>query len=235
MTRKDVRTVHDAVACDVCGRTLLRGEHPEAYLAGAARRQVCELCTARAAHQGWIRESAALVVTSASRDRPDRRPLRGRLLSRIARELRAPEPAEPEPADALAEEPVAEPPADSRRFDPHHHVHAVPTNGEMKAARAVDLFNASDHPRTVAGVARSLGAPGVTVRPGDDTSIVGIVVAWELCWYRYEVDLAEGPAAVRVAEQGYELEELTPEDQEANAAADDRGGLALVGGGPTTR
>jgi hypothetical protein len=32
-----------------------------------------------------------------------------------------------------------------------------------------------------------------------------------------------------VAAQGYELDELTPEDQEANAAADEYGGLALAG------
>ena len=32
-------------------------------------------------------------------------------------------------------------------------------------ARALELFNASEHPRTVAGVARSLGLPGVAVLP----------------------------------------------------------------------
>jgi hypothetical protein len=220
MTRKDVRTQHDAVACDVCGRTLLRGEHAETYLAGASRRQVCELCTARAANEGWIRESASLEVSGGGRDRPERRPLRGRLRARYRR---AREAAEAEPA----QEPVDEPASAALTYDPEHKIHAVPTNGEMKATRAVELFNASDHPRTVAGVARSLGAPGVTVRPGDDGSMVGIVVAWELCWYRYEVDLAEGPSAVRVAAQGYELAELAPEDQEANAGADELGGLAL--------
>ena len=222
MTRKEVRTQHDAVACDVCGRTLLRGEHAETYLAGASRREVCELCTARAAHEGWIRESSSLEVSGGGRDRPERRPLRGRLRARYRRAREAVE------AEA-GEEAVAEPAAPALTYDPEHNIHAVPTNGEMKATRAVELFNASDHPRTVAGVARSLGAPGVTVRPGDEGSIVGIVVAWELCWYRYEVDLAEGPSAVRVAAQGYELAELPPEDQDANAAADELGGLALAG------
>ena len=207
----------------MCGRTLLRGEHAETYLAGASRRMVCELCTARAAHQGWIRESASLEVSGGARDRPERRPLRGRLLARYGRERRARETAEAEPD----EEPVAESAPAARTYDPKRNIHAVPTNGEMKAARAVELFNASDHPRTIAGVGRSLGAPGVTVRPGDEGSMVGIVVSWELCWYRYEVDLAEGPSAVRVAAQGYELDELPPEDQEANAAADEHGGLAL--------
>jgi hypothetical protein len=225
MNRKDVRTSHDAVACDVCGRTLLRGEHAETYLAGASRRQVCELCTARATHEGWIRESASLEMTGGGHDRPERRPLRGRLRARYGRDRRTREPVDAEPTEEAVDESA---PA-ARAFDPDHNIHAVPTNGEMKAARAVELFNASDHPRTVAGVARSLGAPGVAVRPGDDGSLVGIVVAWELCWYRYEVDLAEGPGAVRVAGQGYELTELAPEDQDANAAADEHGGLALAG------
>src|ERR671916_1919460 len=54
---RDIRTIQEDIACDVCGRTLLRGEHAETYLAGGARRQVCDLCTARAQHEGWIRES----------------------------------------------------------------------------------------------------------------------------------------------------------------------------------
>ena len=94
MNRKDVRTSHDAVACDVCGRTLLRGEHAETYLAGASRRQVCELCTARATHQGWIRESASLEMTGGGHDRPERRPLRGRLRARYGRDRRTREAAD---------------------------------------------------------------------------------------------------------------------------------------------
>ena len=105
------------------------------------------------------------------------------------------------------------------------HVHAVPTNADMKRARAIELFNASPHPRTVAGVARSLGAPFVVVRPSQtEGSIVSITAGWELCWYRYEVDLDGG--SVRTAGQGYELEELEPADRvEPNAAADEYGQL----------
>ena len=51
------------------------------------------------------------------------------------------------------------------------------------------------------------------------------MVGWELTWYRYEVDLADERGGVRVADQGYELEELTDSEQVANAAADDRGVL----------
>ena len=54
---RDIRTNQEDTSCDVCGRTLLRGEQAESFLAGGSRRQVCELCTARAQHEGWIRES----------------------------------------------------------------------------------------------------------------------------------------------------------------------------------
>jgi len=223
MTRKDVQTTHEAVSCDVCGRTLLRGEHPEAYLAGGSRRQVCELCTARATHQGWIRESASLEVGSRQGANGERRALRGRLLTRRAWTRARRGEAEQPPAEASQEQTPG--PADADR-----HVHAVPTNGELKASRAIELFNASEHPRTVSGVARSLGLPTVAVLPTGQGSVVAIVVAWELCWYRYDVDLADGPGGVRVAGQGYELDELTPEEQTANAATDDHGVLVLASG-----
>jgi hypothetical protein len=90
------------------------------------------------------------------------------------------------------------------------------------------LFNASEHRRTVAGVARSLGQPAVSVRPSEARgSVVNVVVSWELCWYRYEVDLSDDQPSVRVASQGYELSDLPPEELECNAAADEHGTLAL--------
>jgi hypothetical protein len=54
-----------------------------------------------------------------------------------------------------------------------------------------------------------------------------VVAAWELCWYRYEVDLADELPSVRVAAQGAELDELEPTELECNAAADEDGVLAL--------
>src|SRR5439155_7951106 len=56
LTKKSITTSHTVVACDVCGRRLLRGERSETFIAGGSRRVVCELCTARAAHEGWLRE-----------------------------------------------------------------------------------------------------------------------------------------------------------------------------------
>ena len=108
-------------------------------------------------------------------------------------------------------------------------MHAVPTNADLKMARALDLFNASSHRRTVAGVGRSLGAPIVAVRPSaSEGSVVTIAVAWELSWYRFEVDLADEAAGVRLADQGTELDELGAAEHVPNAAADDQGELHLV-------
>jgi hypothetical protein len=95
--------------------------------------------------------------------------------------------------------------------------------------RALEVFNASDHVRTVGGVARSLGAPGVSVRPlPERPSVVAIAVMWELSWYRYEIDLSDEAGGVRREGQGDELSELRPEELESNAEADERGALHLV-------
>jgi hypothetical protein len=94
---------------------------------------------------------------------------------------------------------------------------------------AIEVFNASEFPRRVAGVIRSLGAPLVTVRSAEHlASVVRIVVAWELCWYRYEVDLSEPEAQAQVIAQGTELAELAREDRAGNAAAIDGGSLTLA-------
>jgi hypothetical protein len=241
VTRKAITTSHAVVSCDVCGRTLLRGEHADVFLHGGQRRMVCELCTPRAAHEGWIREG---LDDARVRDRGDRRSrsLLGRLRTRLT-EVPPPAPADAPPAEPFYEEPpleepvheapVHEPPAPEEPVyegaPPARSVHAVPTNADLKIARAVELFNLSEHPRTVSGVARSLGAPVVAVRPSQtEGSVVMIVVAWELSWYRYEVDLGNEAAGVRVTEQGSELSELDPEDQTANAAADEAGRLHLA-------
>ena len=229
MTRKDTTPKHVVIVCAVCGRTLLRGEHAVTYLAGGDRKEVCELCTARANHQGWIRESESLEMGQRTRDHDERRPLRARLRARRNRAngARQAENGARGAGDAngyaLAESGAIQP-------DANRQVHAIPSSGELKSSRALELFNGSEHPRTVAGVARSLGEPMVAVRALEaHPSVVTIVVSWELCWYRYEVDLADG-VGVRVTGQGYELDELEPEDQAQNASADEHGALALVGG-----
>ncbi|HWJ49887.1 MAG TPA: hypothetical protein VNR42_02645 [Solirubrobacteraceae bacterium] len=94
---------------------------------------------------------------------------------------------------------------------------------------AVDVFNSSEFPRRLAGVARSLGAPTINVRSAEHLeSVVRIMVAWELCWYRYEVDLSEAVAETRIVAQGTELDEIAREERVGNAVADDSGALTLV-------
>lgn len=216
---RDIRTNQLDIACDVCGRTLLRGEHAEHFLAGGERRTVCDLCTARAQHEGWIRESGADDL-ALRQPRHERRPLIERLrASRRAREAQHDEGEAIEPVTPLPEPPRRE----------SRHIRAVPTNAELKMQRALELFNASDHTRTVGGVARSLGAPAVCVRPRPDRpAVVSITVMWELSWYRFEIDLSDEAGGVRRDAQGDELSELIPEEQVVNAAADERGALHLA-------
>jgi hypothetical protein len=227
---RDIRTDQVDVACDICGRTLLRGEHAESFLAGGARKQVCELCTARASHEGWIRESGGDDLATAGSHRERRRgSWRERLRNRRerAREVQADVPDEDLPAgEAVA--PAAPEPVPSLPPRSPRHVRAVPTNADLKMQRALEVFNASDHVRTVGGVARSLGAPMVAVRPlPERPSVVAITVMWELSWYRYEIDLSDEAGGVRRDAQGDELAELSAEEQEINAAADERGALHL--------
>jgi hypothetical protein len=265
----DIKTNQEDVACDICGRTLLRGEHGDVFLHGGVRRTVCDLCTPRAAHEGWIREGLDEATVRAGTERAKRsRSLLGRLRQRRqerepqdapdeAPAPRAPayDPATYDPAfydpAAVAEAataPEAGPPArpeataspraggsapataaDGHGYEPPREprtVHAVPTNDDLKVARALQVFNGSAHPRTVAGVARSLGSPMVSAHPSrTEGSVVSIVVGWELSWYRYEVDLGDEASGVRVVAQGSELTELPAEDAEANAAADEYGEL----------
>ncbi len=279
MKRTSIATNAPIVSCDVCGRTLLRGETGDVFLHAGSRRTVCDLCTSRAMHEGWIREGLEGAMPGRTGERGSGarsllHRLRGRRESRSAAEsVRAPEPVgyEPEPeADYYYEDeqpvvpvvvepvmpelpivpqpaasaappseaqppaaaqssPGAAPPAATPRQG--RNVHAVPTNAELKVARALELFNGSPHPRTVAGVTRSLGTPIVSARPSaTEGSIVTIVVGWELSWYRYEVDLGDEGKGVRVAGQGTELSELDPADQSSNASADDRGALRLAAG-----
>jgi hypothetical protein len=229
---KDIRPSTAITVCDVCGRTLLRGEHAEVYIDGGVRRSVCELCKPRALHEGWLREGT-VPTYDAGQTTSNRR---GSLLSRLRRRReRPPDATEGPVAEPLPEsdEPAAEsaPRPRKRTREPGReprHVRAVPMGAGQKIASAIEVFNNSEHRRTVAGVARSLGAPDVAIHPNEEhSSLVDIVASWELCWYRYEVDLSDEVPVVRVAAQGYELDELTPREREPNASYDQHGALGV--------
>jgi hypothetical protein len=223
---RDIRTNQLDIACDVCGRTLLRGEFAETFLAGGQRRQVCDLCTARAQHEGWIRESGAdeLALRHTRHDGRgrsflDRLRARRERAREVQDELAADEVPQADDGDRAAAESPRRP----------RHVRAVPTNADLKMQRALEVFNVSDHTRTVGGVARSLGAPEVCVRPRiDRPSVVAITVMWELSWYRFEIDLSDEAGGVRRDAQGDELTELAPEERVVNAVADERGALRIM-------
>jgi hypothetical protein len=236
--KKELRPIHDNVTCAVCARTILKGERTEAFLApGGHRHQVCDLCFARAEHAGWIRESAAGDAPSRVPRHEPRRPLLGRLLGRSQRREQVAEREEPEPAaeeeavegsngaPAAEPEPPPPPPRRSRPRDPRH-VRAVPTTGEVKVERALELFNGSEHQRTIAGLVRTLGPPWASARPDiDQPSAVDLVVAWEISWYRFRVDLGDEGHPVALLDKGEELEQIDGELRNWNTEVDEDGRL----------
>ena len=232
--KKELRPVHDAVSCDVCGRTILKGERAEWYLApGGHRRQVCDLCAVRAQHSGWIRESAAGDMPARVPRNEPRRGVLGRLRKRRPEpsedESRLGEQSLPENGARLnalpAEEPAPAPPPRARsRPQAPRHVRAVPTTAEVKVERALELFNGSGHQRTVAGLARTLGSPWVSALPDpNQSSAVSVLVAWELSWYRYRVDLGDEADPVMMLDKGEELDQIDESLRAWNAGLDSEG------------
>ena len=244
--KKELRPVHDAVSCDVCGRTILKGERAEWYLApGGHRRQVCDLCAVRAQHHGWIRESGAGDLPARVPRNEPRRGMLGRLRRRpdvgddqarlAGREAKYGAPNGTEPDEQPAEEPQPPPRPRSRPQSPRH-VRAVPTTAEVKVERALDLFNGSGHQRTVAGLARTLGPPWVSAVPDPaQASAVSVLVAWELSWYRYRVDLGDEADPVMMLDKGEELDQIEESLRDWNAGLDKEGrvvaGLVATDGG----
>lgn len=239
MATRSIVTSHPEVACDVCGRRLLRGEQPDVFLSGGQRRMVCELCVPRAAHEGWLREAEERPLTMRPSGARRTRSLLGRL-----RQLRESPgdsslPVDDSPPIAVQEHSydglydfLDNAPSGSEPVPAMPHATPVldsePSPAERQLARALAVFNRGEHPRRVAGVTRSLGSPSVQVTPmADSEHLFTLVVAWDLCWYRYQVDLEDEQAGAQLAAQGMELEELPAQERVANAAADERGELSL--------
>ena len=174
--------------CAVCDRTLLQGEHVR-KLRRAPNGEpvdVCALCERTALAHGWVREGTPLLPLPG----PERRRPRQKLPSLAAffgnARLRRHE------SEADAGESIV-----SRLSDV-----------EAAIVDAVDAFNASDFRRTAAGLRRSLGEARVSIvpLPGLRGEVV-VTIAWDLSWYQYRIN-PDGVQAVRLAQRGYELDEI---------------------------
>jgi hypothetical protein len=241
---KELNTLRETPGCDVCGRSMLKGEKVTPYLtASGERRHVCELCRARAEHEGWTREGGPGTAPSAGgKERSRRQGLRARLRNSGGEPEEKPEEAAP------AGGPEPEPPADAGPGDiitrgsgrsssvrerlarplqrPPRHVRAVPTSPQARVEAALEVFNQSEHPRTVAGIVRTLGIPQVSAgASARRASEVRVTVAWELSWYQYAVDLADELEPVTVIGRGQEISDLDGPAREWNARANEDGHL----------
>jgi hypothetical protein len=183
--------------CAICERTLLMGEHAVRFSPdGREFVDVCPLCQEVALEHGWIREGSPTTPTVPI-------DFRRRKLSWGLRGVRRAEEA-----------PVAAEPILRRLSEP-----------ELELVEAADLFNSSAYRRTVAGIAKSLGPPSVSIVPLSGVSGEMIVtVAWEISWYQYRVT-PESAQPVRLAERGHDVSELEGSFQAWNAQLADDGRL----------
>jgi hypothetical protein len=183
--------------CAVCGRTVLLGERLVNYhRIGLDDALVCELCIDQADARGWSREGAPTLPVQLA-GRPERG-LRG-LLRQRRRHVTAPQPFDPE---------------------------LLPDDPADAVEASLELFNESTHPRTVSGIARTLGDPKVSVLRRSHREVV-VTVAWDLSWYQYRIDML-GAQTVTLQRRGSEVEELDAPFREWNAQAEADGTLALA-------
>jgi hypothetical protein len=225
--------VSETVSCDVCGRTILKGERTRVYLTSdGERREVCELCRSRAEALRWV------WAELADEERPvQARRRRRSLVGWLRAQLRARQvPAAGQPVES-GDHGGAEPgePASASRTRPDPAARgarvgraAAIQEPETRVERAVSRFNDSDHARTVAGLTRTLGPPLVSVgAAAGSPSEVRITVAWELSWYQWGVDLGEPSRAVYEIDKGYEVSEIDAPARHWNAHAAEDGSLRL--------
>jgi hypothetical protein len=170
--------------CAICHRTLLMGERAVRFTPGGDDWvDVCALCTTTADDHGWIKEGSP--TTPIVPETRRRRRFAG-LASLLETRRAEPEQRVPEPM--------------YRRLEPE----------EQAMVEAAELFNDSAYRRTIAGIAKSLGEARVSLLPlsGVNPEVV-ITVAWDISWYQYRVS-PDSPQHVRLAERGYELDDLNP-------------------------
>jgi hypothetical protein len=96
---------------------------------------------------------------------------------------------------------------------------------------AVFRFNHSEAGSVVAGLARTLGAPKVSVGArGGSATEVRVTCAWELTWHQWSVDLGDETRPVLEIGEGRRLGELDPAARQWNAAAGPDGLITVSGG-----
>jgi hypothetical protein len=167
-------------SCAICERTLLVGERAVRYSPdGESFVDVCPLCQETAVEHGWLKEGSPTTPVVSDRRRK-RRGLTGLFDSR--------RPA----VEPVVDEPIL------RRL----------SHRELAMVEAADLLNESAFRRTIAGIAKSLGAPKASIVPLSGTSAdVVLTVAWDISWYQYRVTPDSGQP-VRLAERGHDPHEL---------------------------
>jgi len=182
--------------CAVCERTLLMGEHTLRFSPdGAEFVDVCPLCSEVALDHGWVREGHA--VSPALQQHPRKRRQKTLWQTLLG--------AREEEAEPVVAEPVL------RRL----------SDDELALVEAADLFNQSTFRRTVAGVARSLGRPKVSIMPlpGVNAETV-LTFAWDITWYQYRVT-PEAAQPVRIADRGHDIAEVEETFAQWNASFDE--------------
>jgi len=182
--------------CAVCERTLLMGEHTLRFSPdGAEFVDVCPLCSEVALDNGWVREGHA--VSPALQQHPRKRRQKTLWQTLLG--------AREEEAEPVVAEPVL------RRL----------SDDELALVEAADLFNQSTFRRTVAGVARSLGRPKVSIvpLPGVNAETV-LTFAWDITWYQYRVT-PEAAQPVRIADRGHDIAEVEETFAQWNASFDE--------------
>ena len=186
--------------CAVCERTLLMGEHTLRFSPdGAEFVDVCPLCSEVALDHGWVREGHA--VSPALQQHPRKRRQKTLWQTLLG--------AREEEAAPVVAEPVL------RRL----------SDDELALVEAADLFNQSTFRRTVAGVARSLGRPKVSIvpLPGVNAETV-LTFAWDITWYQYRVT-PEAAQPVRIADRGHDMAEVEETFAQWNARFDESDSL----------
>lgn len=80
----------------------------------------------------------------------------------------------------------------------------------------------------MSGLSRSLGPPWATALPDPKApSTVTVIVAWELSWYHYRVDLGDAAEPVALQGKGDELGDIEDGLRQWNAGLDAEGRLVI--------